>query len=124
MNYANSIFGEAYKAEIEKVPNYRIKTPLQRCVQLLKRHRDIVFENDQENRPASILITTLAAYAYENEADMVDAMINIIDRMPSFITERNGVSWVPNPVDPSENFADRWADHPVVNQISRTGFEK
>ena len=106
------IFGEAYKAEIEKVPNYRIKTPLQRCVQLLKRHRDIVFENDQENRPASILITTLAAYAYENEADLVDAMINIIDRMPSFITERNGVSWVPNPVDPSENFADRWADHP------------
>jgi len=106
------ILGEAYKAEIQKVPNYQIKTPLQRCIQLLKRHRDIVFENDQDNKPASILITTLAANAYENEADLVDAMINIIDKMPFLITERNGVSWVPNPVDPSENFADRWADNP------------
>jgi hypothetical protein len=106
------VFGEAFKAEIEKVPNYRIKTPLQRCIQLLKRHRDINFMNDQDNKPASILITTLAANAYENEADIVDAMVNIIDRMPSFLVKRNGVAWVPNPIDPTENFADRWVDNP------------
>jgi len=103
---------EAVKAQIEKVPVYRIKTPLQRCIQLLKRHRDIVFENDPDNRPASIIITTLAANAYDNEADIVDAMIKMIDKMPSFITNRNGVSWVVNPVNPSENFAERWKDHP------------
>ena len=103
---------EAVKAEIEKVPVYRIKTPLQRCIQLLKRHRDIVFENDLDNKPASIIITTLAANAYDNEADLVDAMIKMIDRMPSFITNRNGVFWVVNPVNPSENFAERWKDYP------------
>ena len=106
------VFGEAFKAEIEKVPNYRIKTPLQRCIQLLKRHRDINFINDQDNKPASILITTLAANAYKNEADIVEAMVNIIDRMPSFLVKRNGVAWVPNPIDPTENFADRWVDNP------------
>lgn len=106
------VYGEAYKAEIEKVPNYRIKTPLQRCIQLLKRHRDINFMNDQDNKPASILITTLAANSYENEADIIDAMVNIIDRMPSFLVKRNGVAWVPNPIDPTENFADRWVDNP------------
>lgn len=103
---------EAVKAEIEKVPVYRIKTPLQRCIQLLKRHRDIVFENDLDNKPASIIITTLAANSYDNEADIVDAMIKIVDRMPSYITYRNGVPWVVNPVNPSENFAERWKDHP------------
>ena len=106
------VFGEAFKAEIEKVPNYRIKTPLQRCIQLLKRHRDINFMNDQDNKPASILITTLAANAYENEADIVDAMVHNIDRMPSFLVKLNGVAWVPNPIDPTENFADRWVDNP------------
>jgi len=101
---------EAFKAEVEKVPEYRIKTSLQRCVQLLKRHRDIMFENDQENKPASIIFTTLAAHAYGNEDDIADAMAHIIEGMPKFITKRNGRSWVANPVDPSENFADRWSD--------------
>lgn len=68
--------------------------------------------NDQDNKPASILITTLAANSYENEADIIDAMVNIIDRMPSFLVKRNGVAWVPNPIDPTENFADRWVDNP------------
>ena len=114
------VFGETFKAEIEKVPNYRIKTPLQRCIQLLKRHRDIIFVNDKDNKPASILITTLAANAYENEADIVDAMVNIIDRMPSFLLRQNGVTWVPNPIDPTENFADRWGDNP--NQEHNFGY--
>jgi hypothetical protein len=101
---------EALKAEVENVPEYRIKTSLQRCVQLLKRHRDVMFEKDQENKPASIIFTTLAAHAYGNEDDITDAMAHIIEGMPKFITKRNGRSWVANPVDPSENFADRWGD--------------
>ena len=28
------------------------------------------------------------------------------------IEERNGVSWIANPTDPSENFADRWEKFP------------
>jgi hypothetical protein len=101
---------KSFKADVENIPEYRIKTSLQRCVQLLKRHRDIMFEKDQDNKPASIIFTTLAAYAYGNEDDITDAMVHIIEEMPQFITKRNGQTWVGNPVDPSENFADRWRD--------------
>ena len=41
------------------------KTVLQRIVQILKRHRDMMFSNDKENEPISIIITTLAARAYK-----------------------------------------------------------
>lgn len=101
---------ESFKADIENVPEYRVKTSLQRCVQLLKRHRDMMFERDQDNKPASIIFTTLAAHAYGNEDDVADAMAHIVEEMPKFISKRNGHTWVANPVDPSENFADRWRD--------------
>lgn len=56
----------SYKS-IEDVPEWRIRTPLQRAVQILKRHRDIYFANDHENCPVSIILTTLAAKAYNNQ---------------------------------------------------------
>ncbi len=43
-------------------PFQKEKMPLQRVVQLLKRHRDIMFSSDEydsENKPISIIITTL-----------------------------------------------------------------
>ena len=53
------------QAEIEDVKRRKIKTPLQRVVQLLKRHRDIMFKDDQSgNKPISIIITTIAASLY------------------------------------------------------------
>jgi hypothetical protein len=105
-------FAEAYKSQIENVPEYRVKTPLQRCVQLLKRHRNIKFANDLKVKPASIILTTLAARAYSNQADITDTLVSVIDGMPHFIFSMNGISWVANPVDPTENFADRWRENP------------
>lgn len=100
------------KQAAESIPEYEIKTPLQRAIQILKRHRDCRFDGDPENRPASILITTLAAKAYDNEANLLDALLSLVHRMPDHIEERevNGqrVVWVANPINPSENFADRW----------------
>ena len=52
-------FAKENKLEIEDVPTYRVKTPLQMAIQLLKRHRDIYFQNNNENAPISIIITTL-----------------------------------------------------------------
>jgi hypothetical protein len=100
---------EAMKAEIQAVPAYKIKTPLQRSIQLIKRHRDKYFEK-RDDKPCSILMTTLAALAYINEFDLLQALTNIVDNMPNHIEMRNGKPWVPNPVDPLENFADRWQD--------------
>lgn len=103
---------ESMRASIEDVPDWRVKTPLQRCVQILKRHRDIYFEKKPEVKPVSIILTTLAAHAYQNQEDIFDALSGIVERMPSFIENRNGVWWVQNPVDDGENFADKWNEYP------------
>jgi hypothetical protein len=106
------IFMKKYSMSIEDVPDYKIKTPLQRVIQLLKRHRDIMFQDDQDNKPISIIITTIAAHAYDNESNVLDAYINILNNMEKFITIKNGEYCVENPVNALENFADKWASHP------------
>lgn len=106
------VLAKAISAKAEDVPEYKVKTTLQRSIQLLKRHRDIVFKNDKDDKPVSMIITTLAAHAYNNEADLYDAMISIVNGMANYILNKGGVSWVPNPVNPEENFADKWKEHP------------
>jgi hypothetical protein len=103
---------ESIRANVEEVPEFKVKTPLQRAVQILKRHRDVMFQNDCDDKPISIIITTLAAHAYNNEADILDALVNIVDGMANYIYEVNGVTWVANPVNPLENFADKWQENP------------
>ena len=71
-----------------------------------------MFENDYDDKPISIIITTLASHAYNNEADLFDALSSIIDGMPNYILEKGGNAWIPNPVDPMENFADKWQEKP------------
>ncbi len=100
------------KADVEKVPFYKFKTPLQRAIQVLKRHRDIVFEKDLDDKPISIIITTLAAKAYRNESNLYEALLNIIDQIPNQFDSLNGQIAVLNPVNNKENFADKWNKHP------------
>ena len=87
------------------------KTILQRIVQLLKRHRDIMFGDDDE-KPISIIITTLAGRAYNGETCLFDGLCNIIDNMERYIHLEGGTYVVNNPVNPKENFADKWAECP------------
>lgn len=94
------------KAQVDKVPLYKQKSPLQRCIQMLKRHRDIMY-GDDDSKPISIIITTLAARAYRGESDIYIALSNILDKMPNMIN--SDFPRVPNPVNPEEDFADRWA---------------
>lgn len=112
------------KASIEEIPEYRVRTPLQAAIQILKRHRDIRFIDDAENRPISIVITTLAAKAYNQEATIGAALFGILDRMDSFIDYRDGVAWIENPADPRENFADKWQKHPEKAQAFRDWLEE
>jgi len=69
---------------------------------------NVYFEVDDERRPFSIIITTLAARAYTGHTDIADALIAIINEMPRYIDNRNGKWWVENPAHPEENFADKW----------------
>ncbi|MDM8292061.1 nucleotidyltransferase domain-containing protein [Faecalicoccus pleomorphus] len=97
--------------EIEDVPTYRVKTPLQISIQLLKRHRDIMFKND-DNAPISIIITTLAALSYCGESSIYETLNNVLNSMIRYVEVKNGVYWIKNPVMPEENFADKWQEHP------------
>ncbi len=97
------------------------KLPLQRVVQLLKRHRDLMFLDDKydnENKPISIIITTLASRAYNKSENIIDAYSNIVTQMRNYIEERYNYEtgktekWVVNPVNSEENFADKWVETP------------
>lgn len=112
-----SIKAYALRDAIRPVPAFqKEKLPLQRAVQILKSHRDQMFNGDKE-KPISIIITTLAARAYEKQDDITSALIGIASRMTSMIEERYDakrkryVKWVANPVNPEENFADKWPEN-------------
>jgi len=97
------------KEAIAPVPKYyEAKAPLQRVVQLMKRHRDIMFDGNEDDKPISIIITTLAARAYNDETGLLSALHHIARTMTSYIEGTPGNRVVRNPVNPSENFADRW----------------
>lgn len=100
--------------EIDEVPIYKVKTPLQKSIQLLKRHRDIMFADDASgDAPISIIITTLAARAYGGERTVYDALERILCHMQDFIeVDENGDYKVMNPVMEEENFADKWNTNP------------
>lgn len=86
------------------------KTILQRIVQLLKRHRDYMFRDDKDNKPISIIITTLAARAYRGENNLLEGFCNVVNSMT--LVKKGDLYWVENPVNPDENFADKWKKYP------------
>lgn len=102
----------AKQMDVEDVPAWYVKTTLQRSVQALKRHRDIHFADTPEDRPASIIITTLAARAYPGTGSLYEVLLAVTERMPALVERRDGVWWVGNPVQEKENFADRWRTKP------------
>ena len=103
-----SVLAESLKVDIEEVPEYKIKTPLQMSVQLLKRHRDLYF-NGKEYKPISIIITTFAGHAYNNEENIYTALMNIINNISDINSyRRNGKYEILNPSNLTENFADKW----------------
>lgn len=104
-------------ASIEDVPDQLVRTPLQRAVQLLKRHRDVRFfgHEFEAEKPISIILTTLAASAYRQETDVFSTLANMLDQIQRY--QDTGIircidgEWViENPTNPGENFADRWND--------------
>ena len=116
----------------DSVPDIHVKTPLQRAIQLLKRHRDIRFSQQQneEYKPISMIITVLAAQIYNNETTIYETLQNLLDTLsrhanqmqPTFrfdeteaksvynlITRTPDGKWhIANPTNHGENFADKW----------------
>jgi hypothetical protein len=120
--------GNFVNESIQPFPEYNSKKlPLQRIVQLLKRHRDVMFGGD-EHKPVSIAITTLAAKSYNKETNLIDALNTVIYGMRSKIEERYDykhskfIKWIGNPLnvgdENDENFADKWPE----NELKEVNF--
>ena len=103
-------------ASVEAVPVHKIRTPLQKTIQLLKRHRDIMFGDDFKQKPVSMIINTLAAHAYQNEPGLIDALKRVVDDIDKYIEKDGARTIVRNPVMPEENFADKWAEDPMLEK--------
>jgi len=139
--------------DLEDVPKQLYRTPLQRAIQIMKRHRDVYFAK-KGYKPISIIITTISTQVHTNPN-----IIGIIDEFLEYVISRNdflikngylekdGIldyeqdKWsIPNPVDAEktseeiENFADKWNLKPElpeaffnwIYQLKRdfTGFKK
>jgi hypothetical protein len=112
-------------ANAEDVPDELVRTPLQRVIQILKRHRDVYFAGHkwEKRKPISMIITTLAGRLYEGRADQLrsvdSALTRVVDQLIAHasllepggylskdlarmrLIERVGDKWyIPNPVNP------------------------
>lgn len=125
MKTAHGVISEremSFKASIDSLPYYKWKTPLQQAIQLLKRHRDTMFKDNEDSKPISVIITTLAAKSYNGEADLSSALSNILARMGGYINA--AVPLVPNPVNPAEDFADKWYNQESAHLRLKENFDK
>lgn len=106
-------------ASVEEFPNHEVRTPLQDAIKLLKRHRDGMFDGDK-HKPISIIISTLAAEAYDGEQTISDTLRAILPKMQQRVEELGAIAVISNPSYPLENFADKWVEVPAKRQ----NFEK
>lgn len=125
-------------ASIEAVPEPLLKSSLQRVIQLFKRHRDVRFDRqpDYAYRPISIIITVLVAQIADEKKlynasvkELLQAVVEELSQYSSLnqefyaysaerlaqreavIIKRDSDGWhLCNPVNPFENFAERWTE--------------
>ena len=125
-----------HKDSVERVPGQNeSKTSVHRVIQILKRHRDVRFDkaNKSDIKPISMIITTLAAKvaeANENKSVSIFELLELVIRSAakvkelseknmryddfeeSFIKRKDNGEWeIKNPVNPEENFADKWHEN-------------
>lgn len=122
-------------ATVDDVPDYYIRSSLQRVIQLLKRHRDLYFNRNKlysQYRPASVIITSLVAKIADNapSTDLESLLSYVVMGLQDYAIllegkrpqarfdgevrnyiEKKEQKWkIPNPVAPDDNYADSWTD--------------
>mgnify|MGYP002780577885 CR=1 FL=1 len=110
------------EAQVDPAPVYRSKTPLQQVVQLLKRHRDVMFQHDSDRKPVSIILTTVAGGAYVAGESLSQTMRRVLQALDA--VRRSDTNFILNPVNPAENFADRWARADCVHLQLKANFHR
>lgn len=107
-----SLLEKALKAEKLPTDNYSTKKPLQRAVQLIKRYRDIYFQEDDTFKTSSIILTTIAGQFYEGEESIFDTVDNIVTTIRTKVNLPDGRLKILNPVNTDEDFTDKWDKEP------------
>lgn len=107
---------ESRQAEIDGIPDDNVQSNLQSIIKLLKRHRDIFFEeNNTEYKPISIIVTTLAAQGYKRCETLYDELMTVLQFIGTCTIEKPYI--VKNPIDSSENFADKWNEDECYKKV-------
>lgn len=115
---------DSAQASVEPYPEAGgFKGILRRTVQIAKRHRDIMFVDEPDVAPLSVIITTLASRSYQwcvtnREYDNeLDLLFDVIRHMPDTIDVRHvegRVQWfIWNETTTGENFAEKWNRRPA-----------
>jgi hypothetical protein len=101
------------KMEIVDVPEYKIKTTLQIAIEILKRYRDIKFQETPDIKPISIILTTLMAKIYTGKENVYELIEKFSKEYVLYLEkDENGNVVIKNPVNENENFADKWPSNP------------
>lgn len=114
---------DSAQASVEPYPEAGgFKGILRRTVQIAKRHRDLMFVDEPDIAPLSVILTTLASrsyawcvanHEYDNELELV---FDVIRHMPDSIETRHvegRVQWfIWNETTDGENFAEKWNRRP------------
>jgi len=121
----------ATQAPLPQYEDYIDQDPLRATIKLLKRHRDewAIKTKSADTRPISAVITTLATHAYldvvkeskSKPLSPLDAILEIVRRMPEHIAKRGTDCFVYNPADTGENFAEKW-NRPGEGHVYRQAF--
>lgn len=117
-------FSANAETEVEKLSLTKIRTPLQKAIQILKRHRDIYFadKENSDDKPSSVIITTLCGLSYEstlpymNKKENVYSTIrNMLNNFSRFIQYDSVEGWyLFNPSKNDENFLKKWKDNDAL----------
>ena len=111
-----SLLEKAYALEELPDDDFQSKKPLQRGVQLIKRYRDEFFNGNDEYATSSIVLTTIAGHFYNSEDSIFYTIDNIINKILIESRKTNGRIKVVNPVNPEEDFTDKWDSDPMYHQ--------
>jgi len=98
------------KASVEPLPSAvpsEYKYPLQRIVQLMKRHRDVFFMGGRDIA-RSVILTTLAGEFYKGQRSLAVALENVLDGIHAALEQHPSVPRIENPANRLENLADTW----------------
>ncbi len=119
---------DSARASVEPYPAAAgFKGILRRSVQIAKRYRDIMFVDESDVAPLSVIITTLASRSYEwcvtnREYDNeLELLFDVIRHMPDSIEIRHvegRVQWfIWNETTAGENFAEKWNRRPERAEV-------